>query len=445
MDHMEQLCQSEQQKPQYQQLVLPIYQQQLFVSHGPKLGRSVQLKCKGFDQVDSHQSGDPNYHQISQNQQSFNGKTVHSQMQSMVSQEIKTEGLKVLVTEEARQKKIILRGDSGLSWQSELRLEIKPEEQSKESKDLQECQICYVDKPKEQFIAPLNCKHDFCSDCLSQHLTQNILKGNVLSITCPQTSCTVAFNDEQIKGLVQEKIYEKYKRFYNRQVISQNKNVRWCPKPDCENYVIGNGNDLLTCICGQSICFQCGNQYHKGMNCIQAMDAQYLQARKDNLIFDCPSCKAPIQKKGGCNHMTCYKCKYQFCWLCRGKYSSYHYVIFNVFGCVFPGGQGSNLQPFKNPMLLRVMMIIPKILLTIVLVSVLLALLPFFLMYLIVAAPYELSRRLCGFRLRRYRLGGKIGFGILYFFLGVLLSPLTVAIAILVSPCFLIFYLLDNI
>ena len=103
------------------------------------------------------------------------------------------------------------------------------------------------------------------------------------------------------------------------------------------------------------------------------------------------------------------------------------------------------MQPFKNPMTLRVMMILPKILLTIVLISLLLAILPFFLMYLIVIAPYELTRKVCGFRLNRYRLCAKIGIGVLYFFLGVILSPLTVAIAILVSPCFLIFYLLDNI
>jgi len=51
------------------------------------------------------------------------------------------------------------------------------------------------------------------------------------------------------------------------------------------------------------------------------------------VIQRCPRCKAPIQKKEGCNHMTCYQCRFQFCWLCRARYTRMHFDSDNCFGC----------------------------------------------------------------------------------------------------------------
>lgn len=38
---------------------------------------------------------------------------------------------------------------------------------------------------------------------------------------------------------------------------------------------------------------------------------------------DCPKCHICIEKNGGCNHMQCYTCKYDFCWMCLGDWKSH--------------------------------------------------------------------------------------------------------------------------
>ena len=46
----------------------------------------------------------------------------------------------------------------------------------------------------------------------------------------------------------------------------------------------------------------------------------------------------------GCNHMTCAECKYQWCWLCGGKYTEGHFQIGG--GC--SGLQFSDSELFNN-------------------------------------------------------------------------------------------------
>ena len=38
---------------------------------------------------------------------------------------------------------------------------------------------------------------------------------------------------------------------------------------------------------------------------------------------ECPKCNSTIEKNGGCNHMTCRKCKHEFCWMCMGLWSEH--------------------------------------------------------------------------------------------------------------------------
>ena len=44
---------------------------------------------------------------------------------------------------------------------------------------------------------------------------------------------------------------------------------------------------------------------------------------KGSRIKQCAQCKFWVEKAEGCNHMTC-RCKYQFCYICGGKWGIGH-------------------------------------------------------------------------------------------------------------------------
>ena len=39
---------------------------------------------------------------------------------------------------------------------------------------------------------------------------------------------------------------------------------------------------------------------------------------------DCPKCNLPTEKNGGCNHMTCRHCKYEYCWVCMKDWKGHN-------------------------------------------------------------------------------------------------------------------------
>ena len=154
-------------------------------------------------------------------------------------------------------------------------------------------------------------------------------------MNCPMEGCTCEYTEDIIHQNVNEEMWEKFKKFKARRLISLDPNVRWCPRLNCENHVVGNIlSKTLHCTCGQAICYSCGNQDHPGVSCENALDKFYQGAKKSYLIYPCPKCKVPIQKNQGCNHMTCSNCQHQYCWICMGAYNKMHYTIWNFCGCI---------------------------------------------------------------------------------------------------------------
>lgn len=95
--------------------------------------------------------------------------------------------------------------------------------------------------------------------------------------------------------------------------------------------------------CGYSSCVVCkmlwtyGTAHHEQKTCEEynklAMfehenpeliltQEQLEEQKQKGLMKFCPKCNVLIEKNDGCKHMTCTQCKYEYCWICLGKYGS---------------------------------------------------------------------------------------------------------------------------
>eukprot|EP00455_Lapot_gusevi_P035947 TRINITY_DN3987_c0_g1_i2.p1 TRINITY_DN3987_c0_g1~~TRINITY_DN3987_c0_g1_i2.p1 ORF type:complete len:241 (+),score=35.13 TRINITY_DN3987_c0_g1_i2:41-724(+) len=134
-------------------------------------------------------------------------------------------------------------------------------------------------------------------------------------------------------------LVEKYHKFKRNALIARNPNARWCPTPECDTVMEGSSfQPRLECPkCHKAICFNCNQPWHGRQKCEEVLDEQYSDWARGKDVQTCPQCRVRIEKDLGCNHMTCFSCKYEFCWLCRGRYYSGHFAPYNPFGC--PGAQ----------------------------------------------------------------------------------------------------------
>jgi len=86
----------------------------------------------------------------------------------------------------------------------------------------------------------------------------------------------------------------------------------------------------VQCRCSHRLCFGCGYADHLPCPCL--LVKKWLKKCEDdsetaNWISantkECPKCVSTIEKNGGCNHMTCRKCKHEFCWVCMGPWQEH--------------------------------------------------------------------------------------------------------------------------
>lgn len=233
------------------------------------------------------------------------------------------------------------------------------------------CNIC-AEVVHEQDPVIVPCEHKFCLSCWRSYLTIKIQEGDVHSIVCPAVGCPQLVPVDVIEHVVSPDMVRRYLQFDIEAFVESNPNFKWCPWAGCGRAVhLPESIDPPPLRLPRSAprepishSVDCGNHHYFCWECLGAAHApcccekwkawqkKVAEAKPEELKSacirteeaanclwmvtnskPCPCCKSPIQKNEGCNHIKCYKCKHDFCWVCLEPWKRHSSATGGYFRC----------------------------------------------------------------------------------------------------------------
>lgn len=207
-----------------------------------------------------------------------------------------------------------------------------------------ECSVCFeqgsmFDFPDAGTLTA--CEHDarVCNDChrdfirTSRALAIDETSGDV-QIACMTRGCSKGYHVSAINRCVVDNAARA--EIYNRLstvCFERASNAVYCTRPQCGvPIMIDHDNEpfctLLVCTrCANHMCVACKRDAHDGVSCADYDSRSSSNSNNDNWTSEklvnsisrcCPRCSSRIFREGGCPHMTCSRCSYEFCFGCLG-------------------------------------------------------------------------------------------------------------------------------
>ena len=173
------------------------------------------------------------------------------------------------------------------------------------------------------------CGHSFCNECWYNFLSIKIKENKISLIKCLNYGCQEKLSDNFIFNILKSNqiLIEQYKKYKYELEIMNDPNKKFCPYPNCNSYALLKDlkNKNVKCSNNHAFCFLCLEKPHGKRPCKEVLDKSIIEFSKNNFIKRCPNCGIITEKVSGCNHITCSKCNYQWCWLCNNKYNVEHF------------------------------------------------------------------------------------------------------------------------
>lgn len=199
------------------------------------------------------------------------------------------------------------------------------------------CDICYEEPNHKLWGMP--CGHEFCKDCWRDFTENAVAEGpsQCLRKTCPRTNCPEVLVAEDVAQVAPSSL-PKFQSYQLRAFVERNALTRWCPGKGCDKVACASSASAVeqyggrvSCVdCGALFCLVCGQEPHAPVACPELATWQEKcrnESETANWILAntkaCPKCSSRIEKNQGCNHMTCQRCRHEFCWICNGDWSQH--------------------------------------------------------------------------------------------------------------------------
>ncbi|KAH9112144.1 hypothetical protein LEN26_013336 [Aphanomyces euteiches] len=177
-----------------------------------------------------------------------------------------------------------------------------------------ECAICFETSQTKNLCGSSSCSSLFCDNCVQMYLEIKIQDGQVRRIRCPGLGCTAILSSHHIHGYVSPELFMRY-----LELKEKVRSGRVCPP--CGQPVTSTGRKINCNACHATTCGDCGEPYHL----FACKDTSYKSWRQhtEHDVRSCPNCFVDIEKQGGCTHMACTHCEFEFCWLCRVSWENH--------------------------------------------------------------------------------------------------------------------------
>lgn len=181
------------------------------------------------------------------------------------------------------------------------------------------CGICLETIPENAKEVCGFCSIECCTDCYRSYISSKVNDGIVssMALICFGEKCRLPISKLDIERVLQPEMLQKYIHFKNVLRPGQ----RYCPKVDCGKVIkealYSKNRDIYCQDCQVTYCVLCSEEYHGHGDCSNVDVVLYQHwKRKSNTVRTCPKCSWDIEKIGGCTHMRCGRCRFEFCWLC---------------------------------------------------------------------------------------------------------------------------------